>query len=244
MNYFINYCDIKEYLHDVKKYKVLTKKEEIEIIKRIKNGDEKAKELLVCGNLRFVITIAKKYQNLGFELKELISEGNIGLMKAVDKFDYSSENIRFLTYAVWWIRQSIINFLNENSRLIRLPVNIINEISSFKKDNFTLEEMSKNAQECLNHSYTDYDNIKNLIEENCNNNDEYNIINETLKELSETELFIITKFFGLDGLDSKTLDEISKELSLTKERVRQIKNKAVIKIRHLSGKYIEMMIEK
>lgn len=244
MNYFINYCDIKEYLHDIKKYKVLTKEEEIEIIKRIKNGDEKAKELLVCGNLRFVITIAKKYQNLGFELKELISEGNIGLMKAVDKFDYSSENIRFLTYAVWWIRQSIINFLNESSRLIRLPVNIINEISSFKKDNFTLEEMSKNAQKCLNHSYIDYNNLENLIEENCCNNEEYNIINESLKKLSETELFIITKFFGLDGLDSKTLGEISKELSLTKERVRQIKNKAVIKIRHFSSEYVEMMNEK
>ena len=244
MNYFINYGDIKEYLHDVKKYKITTKEEEIEIIKRIKNGDEKAKELLVCGNLRFVISIAKKYQNLGFELKELISEGNLGLMKAVDKFDYSSENIRFLTYAVWWIRQSIINFLNENSRLIRLPVNIINEISAFKKENFTLEEMSKNAQECLNHTYIDYNNLENLIEENCCNNEEYNIINESLKELTETELFIITKFFGLDGFDSKTLEEISKELALTKERVRQIKNKAVIKIRHFSSEYVEMMIKK
>lgn len=198
----------------------------------------------MCGNLRFVISIAKKYQNLGFELKELISEGNLGLMKAVNKFDYSSENIRFLTYAVWWIRQSIINFLNENSRLIRLPVNIINEISAFKKENFTLEEMSKNAQVCLNHTYIDYNNLENLIEENCCNNEEYNIINESLKELTETELFIITKFFGLDGFDSKTLEEISKELALTKERVRQIKNKAVIKIRHFSSEYVEMMIKK
>ena len=92
--------------------------------------------------------------------------------------------------------------------------------------------------------YIDYNNLENLIEENCCNNEEYNIINESLKELTETELFIITKFFGLDGFDSKTLEEISKELALTKERVRQIKNKAVIKIRHFSSEYVEMMIKK
>jgi len=124
---------INKYFRDIKKNKLLTHEEEIELAKRIQNGDSEAVNQLVNANLKFVISIAKNYQNQGLPLNDLINEGNEGLVKAAYKFDYT-KGFRFISYAVWWIKQSILQSLNDHSRIVRLPVNQINKISKQKKN--------------------------------------------------------------------------------------------------------------
>ena len=131
--HWIDQSEINRYLQDVRKYPILTRNEENNLIEKIKKGCQKSKDILIQSNLRFVIKMAKQYQNQGLSIGDLISEGNYGLIKAAERYDYNQKDVRFLSYAIWWVKQSILQSLNENSRSIRLPVNIINEMNKLRK---------------------------------------------------------------------------------------------------------------
>ena len=205
------------------------------------------KELLE-GNLRFVITVAKQYQNQGLDFPDLIAEGNLGLMKAINNFDWS-KNLRFISYAVWWVKQSILQSLNDNSRTIRLPVNIVQEYHKIKKflhefDNTTPAKFN-NLPHTIDLDSTlneDGDTLLNLIKnENADNPEDVFSTKQILREkllnilclLDNREKVIIEDYFGLNG-SMRTLEEIGGEFNLTKERVRQIKEKALKKLRNES----------
>lgn len=257
-SHWINQSEILSYLTDVKRFNVLTREEENEVIRQINKGDEKAKDLLVVSNLRFVISIAKQYLHKGMDLKDLISEGNYGLMKALEKYDTNQTDVRFLSYAVWWIRQSILQSLNEQSRSIRLPVNVINDmykinkqadkIGEFNPDFVkitipvveTLDKPSDDEGYALHDVIADQDAVLadstlEVEKENLN----YALIS-LLDSLNVDEKQVITRYFGLYDKES-TLQEIAEDLDLTKERVRQIKEKAIKKLRFNSYKLFELL---
>jgi RNA polymerase primary sigma factor len=259
-SHWINQIEINRYLHDVRKFKILTRDEENELIVKIRMGCEKSKEKLIYTNLRFVISMVKQYQNQGLSLGDLINEGNIGLIKAAERFDYTQTEIKFISYAVWWIKQSILHSLHENSRLIRLPVNVINDMLKIRKEKPTeFEEItSANAQLSIpTMSYLDapydedggsmYDVIEDIdsVRPDIDYPDDKIILSDglrvILKNLKATEAYVITKHFGLDGGDSLSLQDISEHLELTKERVRQIKEKAIRKLRFYSKEIFELL---
>ena len=248
----INQEEISHYLKDIRKIKVITPERERELAERMLSGfitEEETKEIqkeLLEGNLRFVITVSKQYQNQGLDLPDLIAEGNLGLMKAIENFDWS-KRLRFISYAVWWVRQSILQSLNENARTIRLPVNVVQELHKAKKE---LEKAGVDLPEKFaNLPYTvNLDNPLNeegdtLLDILNNPNAELADANmsteETLKEkllsmldvLDEREKIIIQDYFGLSG-STRTLEDIGNDFDLTKERVRQIKEKALRKLRN------------
>jgi RNA polymerase primary sigma factor len=248
----INQEEISHYLKDIRKLKVMTPERERELAERMLSGfitEEETKEIqkeLLEGNLRFVITVSKQYQNQGLDLPDLIAEGNLGLMKAIENFDWS-KRLRFISYAVWWVRQSILQSLNENARTIRLPVNVVQELHKAKKE---LEKAGVDLPEKFaNLPYTvNLDNPLNeegdtLLDILNNPNAELADANmsteETLKEkllsmldvLDEREKIIIQDYFGLSG-STRTLEDIGNDFDLTKERVRQIKEKALRKLRN------------
>ena len=251
----INQEEISHYLKDIRKLKVMTPERERELAERMLSGfitEEETKEIqkeLLEGNLRFVITVSKQYQNQGLDLPDLIAEGNLGLMKAIENFDWS-KRLRFISYAVWWVRQSILQSLNENARTIRLPVNVVQELHKAKKE---LEKAGVDLPEKFaNLPYTvNLDNPLNeegdtLLDILNNPNAELADANmsteETLKEkllsmldvLDEREKIIIQDYFGLSG-STRTLEDIGNDFDLTKERVRQIKEKALRKLRNESS---------
>jgi RNA polymerase primary sigma factor len=248
----INQEEINHYLKDIRKLRVMTPERERELAEKMLSGfitEEETKEIqkeLLEGNLRFVITVSKQYQNQGLDLPDLIAEGNLGLMKAIENFDWS-KRLRFISYAVWWIRQSILQSLNENARTIRLPVNVVQELHKAKKE---LEKAGVDLPEKFaNLPYTvNLDNPLNeegdtLLDILNNPNAELADANmsteETLKEkllsmldvLDEREKVIIQDYFGLSG-STRTLEDIGNDFDLTKERVRQIKEKALRKLRN------------
>jgi RNA polymerase primary sigma factor len=248
----INQEEISHYLKDIRKLKVMTPERERELAERMLSGfitEEETKEIqkeLLEGNLRFVITVSKQYQNQGLDLPDLIAEGNLGLMKAIENFDWS-KRLRFISYAVWWVRQSILQSLNENARTIRLPVNVVQELHKAKKD---LEKAGVDLPEKFaNLPYTvNLDNPLNeegdtlldiLNNPNADLADANMSTEETLKEkllsmldvLDEREKIIIQDYFGLSG-STRTLEDIGNDFDLTKERVRQIKEKALRKLRN------------
>ena len=250
----INQEEIQIYLKDIRKIKVMTPERERELAKMIaiegitqKEKDAIHKELLE-GNLRFVITVAKQYQNQGLDFPDLIAEGNLGLMKAINNFDWS-KNLRFISYAVWWVKQSILQSLNDNSRTIRLPVNVVQDLHRAKKevesngaqldDKFqklpSMIDLDMNINE---DGDTLIDIIKNdqaeMPDEVFNSKDmlKSKLIN-LLNFLDEREKVIIEDYFGLTGTP-RTLEDIGGDFNLTKERVRQIKQKALRKIRNES----------
>jgi|TARA_R110000782_G_scaffold21299_1_gene57341 RNA polymerase primary sigma factor len=253
--------NISKYFKDVRKSIVLTSDEEIKLAKRIKEGDDKAVDALVSANLKFVVSIAKEYQNQGLALSDLISEGNYGLIKAAKKFDHE-RGFRFISYAVWWIRQSILQSLNDNARMVRLPSNVINkltylnrEISKFEflnerepvygeilnKDNQAMELLYFPKCFSLNETINDEgDELIELIpditeEENKIENDIRitTELNKTLSVLDDREREIIENYFGLNtDLEPMTLEAIGEKYGLTKERIRQIKEKTIRKLRH------------
>lgn len=252
---------INKYFKDIKKHNLLTLEEEVEIAKRIQNGDPKAVEELVTGNLKFVISIAKKYQYQGLPLSDLINEGNEGLIKAAYKFDYT-KGFRFISYAVWWIKQAIILSLNNNSRMVRLPVNQVNKISQQKKEIKNFENkflrLPTNGEiindeifegvdypTCIsinNHVNEDKDEFVDLMVDEMLDapdsiDDEEVILKNKMRELlnvlSPRERDIIECYYGLTRIfEPMTLEVIGEIYDLTKERIRQIKSKALRKLRH------------
>lgn len=257
----INQEEISHYLKDIRKIKVMTPERERELAERMLSGfitEEEIKEIqkeLLEGNLRFVITVSKQYQNQGLDLPDLIAEGNLGLMKAIENFDWS-KRLRFISYAVWWVRQSILQSLNENARTIRLPVNVVQELHKAKKE---LEKAGVDLPEKFaNLPYTvNLDNPLNeegdtlldiLKNPNADLADANMSTEETLKEkllsmldvLDEREKIIIQDYFGLSG-STRTLEDIGNDFDLTKERVRQIKEKALRKLRNESGTLFDYM---
>jgi len=262
-NTFINQAEISYYLKDVRKRKILTPDREKELAKKMLNSETTKKEIekihleLLEGNLRFVISVAKDYQNQGIELSDLIAEGNLGLLKAINNFDWN-KGFRFISYAVWWVRQSILQCLNENARTIRLPVNIIQEIQREKKK-VTNEIENISTKLALLPSTINYDRpineegdtlidlIENKDAENPEDifNDEFNLKTELFKLMSgldEREKNIIKDYYGL--LETPmTLQEIGDGLGLTKERVRQIKEKALRKLRNDSYQLLEYLTD-
>lgn len=248
----INQEEISSYLKDIRKLKVMTAERERELSLQILSGDcsdserEKIHIELLEGNLRFVITVAKQYQNQGLDFSDLIAEGNFGLMKAIQNFDWSKK-LRFISYAVWWVRQSILQSLNENARTIRLPVNVVQELHRAKKqvdkglvelnDKLSMLPSTINLESSINEDGDTL--IDMLINSNAEMPDEHLNNEDTLKDrlmstlnvLDERERLIIEDYFGLTGTP-RTLEDIGDDFSLTKERVRQIKEKALRKLRN------------
>ena len=248
----LNQDEIQIYLKDIRKLKVMTPERERALAERISSTDctdrEKnaiQKEMLE-GNLRFVITVAKQYQNQGVDLSDLIAEGNYGLMKAIKNFDWSKKN-RFISYEVWWIKQSILQSLNDNSRTIRLPVNVVQDMQKEKRENEkTNKELSSKFASLPRmvdldmHINEDGDTLIDIIKnDNVESPDEVFNTKDILKQkmmeimgvLDERERIIIEDYYGITGTP-RTLEDIGSDFSLTKERVRQIKEKALRKLRN------------
>ena len=260
-NNHINQDEIQMYLKDIRKIKVMTPEREKELATIITSEDctEKQREQvyqeLLEGNLRFVITVAKQYQNQGLDLSDLIAEGNYGLMKAIKNFDWGRD-LRFISYAVWWIKQSILQSLNENSRTIRLPVNVVQDMQKAKKEaqknNTEIDEKFSKLPKtiCLDNNINEEgDTLIDLIE-NKNSvrpDDSFNSKNllkgklmSIMSSLDEREKSIVCDYYGISGTP-RTLEDIGKDFSLTKERVRQIKEKALRKLRNESGRLFEYL---
>jgi RNA polymerase primary sigma factor len=248
----LNQDEIQIYLKDIRKLKVMTPEREKHLAERIASDDcterekERIQKEMLEGNLRFVITVAKKYQNQGIDLSDLIAEGNFGLMKAIKNFDWTKNN-RFISYAVWWIKQSILQSLNENSRTIRLPVNVVQDMQKEKKEN---EKTSKDLSSKFAtlpkmidldmHINEDGDTLIDIIKnDNVESPDEIFSTKDLLKEkmmkimgvLDSRERVIVEDYYGITGTP-RTLEDIGTDFGLTKERVRQIKEKGLRKLRN------------
>jgi len=260
---------LDKYLQEIGKVDLLSPEQEIELAIRIKKGDRNALELLTKANLRFVVSVAKQYQNQGLSLGDLINEGNLGLIKAAKRFD-ETRGFKFISYAVWWIRQSILQALAEQARIVRLPLNRVGALNKIGKAYSNLEqefEREPSATELANELDMDVSEIADALkisgkhismdapfsqgEENrlldIIENDEqptpdFSLMNESLKEeidralssLSEREAEVIKLYFGLNKEHSLTLEEIGERFNLTRERVRQIKEKAIRRLRRAS----------
>ena len=260
---------LDKYLHEIGKVELLTAEEEVTLAKRIKKGDRKALERLVNANLRFVVSVSKQYQNQGLSLPDLINEGNLGLIKAAQRFD-ETRGFKFISYAVWWIRQSILQALAEQSRIVRLPLNKIGSINKINKTFAQLEQEfqrepsaeevakildlhPKVVEDSMNASNHHVSMDAPLKEDENTGNNLYDImfsqdspspdnklISESLREeierslatLGEREAEVLRYYFGLNGYRPHTLEEIGQEFDLTRERVRQIKEKAIKKLKN------------
>ena len=243
---------IEKYLQEIGRFHVLEPEEEAELAKRIRNGDEEAKEKLVMCNLRFVVSVAKQYQSSGLPLDDLINEGNLGLIKAAECFD-ETKGFKFISYAVWWIRQSILQAVSDHARLIRLPMNRITAINKLNRCysrleqqfqrpptdeeiadqmNVTLKEVKENMKLSLSDVYIvpeDAANPANALERESLRKD----LKRAFTILSEQEARILTMFYGLEDSQPMTLEEISRALGMTTERIRQVKAKAIQKLKGL-----------
>ena len=254
---------LDKFLQEIGREDLISVEEEVELAGRIRNGDMAARERLVNANLRFVVSVAKQYQNQGLSLPDLINEGNVGLIKAAEKFD-ETRGFKFISYAVWWIRQSILQALAEQARIVRLPLNQVGSLNKIQKAYSRFEqeyERRPSAEELAEELDMPIDKIAEVLrmqgrhvsmdapfvdgEDNSlidvmENQDspraDRGLINESLTQeidralatLSEREQRIIRKFFGVgSGVQEKTLEEIGEEEGLTRERVRQIKEKAL-----------------
>jgi RNA polymerase primary sigma factor len=257
----INQEEISHYLKDIRKIKVMTPERERYLSERILSNNitegeiKKIHKELLEGNLRFVITVAKQYQNQGLDFPDLIAEGNLGLMKAIENFDWSKK-LRFISYAVWWVRQSILQSLNENARTIRLPVNVVQELHKAKKelerggmelpDKFANLPYTINLDNPLNE---EGDTLVDILNNpNAESPDAGLSTEDTLKDkllnmldvLDDREKSIIQDYFGLSG-STRTLEDIGNDFTLTKERVRQIKEKALRKLRNETAVLFEYL---
>jgi RNA polymerase primary sigma factor len=264
-------ASLDKYLQEIGKVDLITADEEVELAKRIKEGDQIALEKLTKANLRFVVSVSKQYQNQGLSLPDLINEGNLGLIKAAQRFD-ETRGFKFISYAVWWIRQSILQALAEQSRIVRLPLNKIGSINKINKAFSSLEqeyEREPSASEIaemldlpvndvkesmkntarhvsmdapLPSGDDDNRNMYDVMEGDDNVSPEDGLLSESLRKeieralhtLTTREADVIRLYFGLGGSHSMTLEEIGERFDLTRERVRQIKEKAIRRLKHTS----------
>jgi RNA polymerase primary sigma factor len=257
----INQEEVYYYLKDIRKIKVMTPVRERELSVKMKSdeiSDSERKQIeveLLNGNLRFVITVAKQYQNQGLDLQDLIAEGNYGLMKAIKNFDWNKD-LRFISYAVWWVKQSIIQSLNDNARTIRLPVNVVQDLHRAKKE---LEQYGKKLEDKFTSlpSIIDLDMTINeegdtlidmIVNQDAEAPDAAFNTKDILKEkmmklldvLDDREKSIIGDYFGITGTP-RTLEDIGGDFGLTKERVRQIKEKALRRLRNDSSELFDYL---
>lgn len=257
------------YLREISRYPLIPQQEEISLARRIRQGDQEALDKLVRSNLRFVVSVAKKYQNQGVSLSDLINEGNLGLIRAAHKFD-ETKGIKFISYAVWWIRQAILQALAEQSRIVRVPLNRAGTLHRITRRTSVLlqelgreptpaeiaegmdidmAEVEKTLSISQNHVSLDAplapgeDNrLLDYIPDNQNPGPDAetfeNALNQcieaVLHDLKEREAKILRLYFGLDSPEPMTLEEIGAQLGITRERVRQIKEKALSRLRHVS----------
>ena len=257
------------YLKEISNYPLISREEEIDLTKDIKKGSQKSLEKLTRSNLRFVVSVAKKYQNQGVSLADLINEGNVGLIRAAHKFD-ETKGIKFISYAVWWIRQAILQALAEQSRIVRVPLNRAGTLYKIGKKSsrltqelgrkptveeiaegmdISLEEVRKTLSISQSHlsldapltpgednRLLDYlpDNYNRGPQESAFENALSNAIEDSLSTLKEREAKILRLYFGLGGQEPMTLEQIGSVLGITRERVRQIKEKAISRLRHVS----------
>ena len=253
-------------LTDISKIDLITAEEEVELAQRIRQGDQKALEKLTNANLRFVVSVAKQYQNQGLKLPDLINEGNLGLVKAAQRFD-ETRGFKFISYAVWWIRQSILHALAEQSRIVRLPLNKIGAINKINKTfsyleqaherppsaeeiadelDMTITEVKQSLKNAGRHVSMDApfeegesSNLYDVLQHGESPNPEGSLIHESLNTeigrilntLNDKEEKVVRLFFGIDQKSPKSLDEIGQEFDLTRERVRQIREKALRKLK-------------
>ncbi len=260
---------LDKYLQEIGEVPLLTPEEEIELARRIKQGDQEALEKLTKANLRFVVSVAKQYQNQGLSLGDLINEGNLGLIKAAKRFD-ETRGFKFISYAVWWIRQSILQALAEQSRVVRLPLNRVGALNKIGKTYAALEQAlerepsaSEIAEQLDMSDYEVADTLKisgrhlsmdapfsnsednrllDVIENDHQPPPDHDLMNESLKVEIERALATVNKReaeevrldFGLGQEHPLTLEEIGERFNLTRERVRQIKEKAIRRLRHAS----------
>ncbi len=261
-------ASLDKYLQEISKYDLISVEEEVELARRIKKGDKEAMEKLIRANLRFVVSVAKQYQNQGLSLPDLINEGNLGLIKAAEKFD-ETRGFKFISYAVWWIRQSIMQAINEQSRIVRLPLNQVSSLTKYKKaiQDFeqkyhrkpteeelaelleTTEEKIKKTASASGKAISvdapfveDEDNtlLDVLVNEDAEKADDKLMkeslrieIERALATLTERERDIIKLSFGI-GTEPISLEEVGERYGLTRERVRQIREKALKKLRNTS----------
>lgn len=264
---------LDKYLQEIGRLEMISPEEEVKLAQRIKQGDQEALERLTNANLRFVVSVSKQYQNQGMSLPDLINEGNLGLIKAAQRFD-ETRGFKFISYAVWWIRQSILQALAEQSRIVRLPLNKIGSLNKINKAYARLEQeyertpnpeevaselelTDSEVRESLRHSgkhlsmdaplTTDEDNnMYDYMRSDDDTTPEAELMYESLQKeinraistLTQKEGDILKMFFGLDGYPPMTLDEIGLEFDLTRERVRQIKEKAIRRLKHTSRSHI------
>ena len=257
----INQEEIQHYLKDIRRIKVMTPDREKELAVKMKADDtpkrerEKIESELLVGNLRFVITVAKQYQNQGLDLSDLIAEGNLGLMKAIKNFDWNKD-LRFISYAVWWVKQSIIQSLNDNARTIRLPVNVVQDLHKAKKEiaitGKELELKFSSLPSMIDLDMTINDEGDTLVDMIANPNALApdagfntkdmlkNKLISLLNVLDDREKVIIEDYFGLSGTP-RTLEDIGGDFGLTKERVRQIKERALRRLRNESSELFDYL---
>ena len=260
---------LDKYLQDISKIELITAQEEVVLAQKIKQGDQQALEKLTNANLRFVVSVAKQYQNQGLKLPDLINEGNLGLVKAAQRFD-ETRGFKFISYAVWWIRQSILQALAEQSRVVRLPLNKIGSINKINKTfafleqahervpsaeeiakelDMTVEDVKQSLKNSGRHVSMDAplidgedSNLYDVLRSGESPNPDKDLLHESLRTeieraletLTPREADVIRLYFGLAGQHSMTLEEIGETFDLTRERVRQIKEKAIRRLKHTS----------
>jgi RNA polymerase primary sigma factor len=260
---------LDKYLQDISKIQLITADEEVELAQRIRAGDQEALDKLTTANLRFVVSVSKQYQNQGLSLPDLINEGNAGLVKAAQRFD-ETRGFKFISYAVWWIRQAILQALAEQSRIVRLPLNKIGSINKINKAYSFLEqthERAPSAQEIATNLDLSLSNVKQCMKisgrhvsmdapfQEGETSTLYDVvksedsprpdsglmkgsliieINRALETLSEKEAVVLRHYYGIDQKQPMSLQEIGDSFGLTRERVRQIKEKGIRRLRHAS----------
>jgi len=260
---------LDQYLKEISQYPLIDREEEVRLAERIRNGDAEALDKLVRSNLRFVVTVAKRYQNQGVLLSDLINEGNLGLIRAAHKFD-GTKGIKFISYAVWWIRQAVLQALAEQSRIVRVPLNRAGALHRIgRRSSALFQELGRSptveeiAQD-LDISREEVESTLAISQGHLSldapatpgedsrlldylpdqfavdpDGETYeralrNTVNEALSSLTEREAKVLRLYFGLDGQDPMTLEEIGSLLRITRERVRQIKEKAISRLGHPS----------
>ncbi|MCX6311320.1 MAG: RNA polymerase sigma factor RpoD/SigA [Bacteroidetes bacterium] len=264
-------ASLDKYLQEIGRVDLITAQEEVDLAQKIKKGDQLALTKMVNANLRFVVSVSKQYQNQGLSLPDLINEGNLGLIKAAQRFD-ETRGFKFISYAVWWIRQSILQALAEQSRIVRLPLNKIGSINKINKTFARLEQeferepsadeigvaldlSPEDVKEAMRHtgrhvsmdaplasSDENTSNMYDVLQSEDSPSPENSLISESLRKeieralatLTTREADVVRLYFGLNGEHALTLEEIGERFDLTRERVRQIKEKAIRRLKHTS----------